>query len=78
VGGSREVLTHKGDVGKVSEVVDEVGLVHLEFPGGVLGRIAIELFNVRLRNLGGLSSRRSGLKWLLLWGGIVDYLGNWL
>jgi hypothetical protein len=71
VDGFREVLVHEGDVGKIIEVVDEVGLVHLEFPGGVLGGVAIELLNVGFRDFGGLSSRRSGLRWR-----DVDYLGR--
>jgi hypothetical protein len=74
VGSSREVLAHEGDVDKVSEVVDEVGLVYLEFLGCVLDGVAIKLFNVGFGDLGGLSSRRSYLRWLLLRRRIVDYL----
>jgi hypothetical protein len=66
VGGFREVLIHEDDVGKVVEVVDEVGLVHLEFPGGVLGGFSVEFLDMRLGDLRGLGSRKSSLKWLLL------------
>jgi hypothetical protein len=46
----------------------------LEFLGGVLGGVAIELLDVEFGDLGGLSSRRSGLGWR-----DVDYLGEgWL
>jgi hypothetical protein len=48
-----------------------------EFLGGVLGGVSVELFDVRLGDFRGLSSRRSGLRWLLLERRII-YLESWL
>jgi len=51
-GGSREALTHESNIGKVGKLIDEVGLVDLKLPDGVLGRIAIKFLDVRFGDFG--------------------------
>lgn len=56
----KEALTHKGNVGKINEIVDEVGLIDLKLPSDMFGGIAIKFLNVRFGDFRGLS-KRSGL-----------------
>jgi hypothetical protein len=58
VGRPRKVLGHERDIVYSSEVVDEISLFDLEFPSGVLGGVAIKLFDSRLGDL------RRYLRWV--------------
>jgi len=61
VSGPKEVLAHESNVGKVSEMVNEVGLVDLKLSSDILSGVAIKWFNIEFRNFEGLSSKKCDL-----------------